>query len=62
MPLKKYNVHPTELYNLVKEYNHKNFILNEARKKGSTILIEHYSREVQRIKKHCYNKYGIILD
>jgi hypothetical protein len=60
--LNKYNVHPNELYALVREYNHKRFILKEAIRSGSTILIEHYRRELERIKNRCYKQYNIILD
>jgi hypothetical protein len=62
MRLNKYNVHPDEIYPLVREYNYKRFILKEAIRNGSTILINHYRREVNRIKNLCYKKYGIILD
>lgn len=58
----KYNVHPDELYALVKEYNRKCFLLRQGYKKNSTIIIEHYKREVKRIKNLCYKKYGIVLD
>lgn len=57
-----YNVHPDELYEHVKRFNHYKFIYNLAVSRRSTVLMSYYRKEMERVRALVLKRYKIILE